>query len=1133
MLRPQNYSFSLTPPNARFNTNMNRNVMNLPPPFQQSMSLPSANKPFSQPKVLPPPPPFPTSQSSVSGSPSPQSFHSPNGLRYTPSQPKQDTSHQPQQFGQYQVNMKSPSPVPKPFSLTSSFSSPKFQAFFSGISSALFTSKVKNSLTDHDYNRRKHVVRFLEGYIQNKAKDQLKTDPSNSDLHSLTSLSLFIFGSSLTHLGSKRCDLDIYCKCGIEDIRKPAQERKIIRSGKNVQYITVDTQIPMSVSELRPIIDRRLRTISQLLSELYETTHQNLNDDTAEAIQLLSGRIPILRLHPAQLFKKAVFTTTTKADNQKTIALLESDWKDITTVDINVSSADGLHSSLAIEKTASEVGKWETSGVGSTIQILLFMTKLWLKERHISDAYLGFPSSYNICILALHWLKIWRCSVEDIINSMRLNDPQQKPNTPSNQPLRIPTFVSGRSCELGLLMYGFFLFYGHFYDYEKRGPRKTADGRGIENDSVVYTAQQPLSVAEYTLQTRMTDSGNDWVGQIDMVSIDNGTPLKSIVGTPAYLFMMECRDAERMIRQEFVACLGDTLFQVEGITPPVLKSLGGSTLSKNDAQTMMSFVMSFGRSVIENVVIHVDEETDAKDEKTADKSQILTRTENLVSRLISREIDIGVTAFITETTRMRKEGKEKRRNDAQASSSPFGSSPVPTPTSMLTPSPPSPLSKLTLPPSPFNKSLSASQSLGALTPGQSTAWNSSSQPALKQTQPVIAANSFIQPAPSTSLPNLLTSIPTPLRPDKMKSMSSSQTEKQNEMTKDEVDWTKVMEQPQTATTIVPVIAKAKRPEPEPITDPTEGKQNSSSDGRLSKKDNLWLDKPDSTIPPKPEGASNILLSDEFISLQMSEDSPGEEERTKGGKTKKDNSAASKGHSAAVQNLFSRTQAVPSPPSSSNPPSNVPNKIHLRFDDDVEVKEEADKPVKGELEKWKEKKDMLKLQKQHRRAHRIEEKREKKLQNKLKQQQASQKKKIEMTTLPNHTPIVPFTLPPPSSFPTQQPPLFAVTNQKGAQQPSLSPVTHQNGTQQPSIFAVTHQNGAQQPSLFAVTHQNGAQPSFGGSEGVGEWMRKERSVESLHAEIDELRAKQAELERVVKTLSYEVFLMRSDSKKKEK
>ncbi|KAK2940184.1 hypothetical protein BLNAU_24906 [Blattamonas nauphoetae] len=171
--------------------------------------------------------------------------------------------------------------------------------------------------------------------------------------------------------------------------------------------------------------------------------------------------------------------------------------------------------------------------------------------------------------------------------------------------------------------------------------------------------------------------------------------------------MMECRDAERMIRQEFVACLGDTLFQVEGITQPVLKSLGGSTLSKNDAQIMMSFVMSFGRSVIENVVIHVDEETDAKDEKTTDKSQILTRTENLVSRLISREIDIGVTAFITETTPLRKEGKEKRRNDAQASSSPFGSPPVPTPTSMLTPSPPSPLSKLTLPPSPFNKSFYA------------------------------------------------------------------------------------------------------------------------------------------------------------------------------------------------------------------------------------------------------------------------------------------------------------------------------------------------------------------------------------------------------------------------------------------
>ncbi|KAK2949402.1 hypothetical protein BLNAU_15698 [Blattamonas nauphoetae] len=86
---------------------------------------------------------------------------------------------------------------------------------------------------------------------------------------------------------------------------------------------------------------------------------------------------------------------------------------------------------------------------------------------------------------------------------------------------------------------------------------------------------------------------------------------------------------------------------------------------------------------------------------------LLPNTKNLVSRLISREIDIGVTAFITETTRMRKEGKEKRRNDAQASSSPFGSPPVPTPTSMLTPSPPSPLSKLTLPPSPFNKSFYA------------------------------------------------------------------------------------------------------------------------------------------------------------------------------------------------------------------------------------------------------------------------------------------------------------------------------------------------------------------------------------------------------------------------------------------
>ncbi|KAK2939938.1 hypothetical protein BLNAU_25152 [Blattamonas nauphoetae] len=57
----------------------------------------------------------------------------------------------------------------------------------------------------------------------------------------------------------------------------------------------------------------------------------------------------------------------------------------------------------------------------------------------------------------------------------------------------------------------------------------------------------------------------------------------------------------------------------------------------------------------------MDEETDAKDEKTTDKSQILTRTENLVSRLISREIDIGVTAFITETTPLRKEGRRKEK----------------------------------------------------------------------------------------------------------------------------------------------------------------------------------------------------------------------------------------------------------------------------------------------------------------------------------------------------------------------------------------------------------------------------------------------------------------------------------------
>ncbi|KAK2940650.1 hypothetical protein BLNAU_24438 [Blattamonas nauphoetae] len=170
--------------------------------------------------------------------------------------------------------------------------------------------------------------------------------------------------------------------------------------------------------------------------------------------------------------------------------------------------------------------------------------------------------------------------------------------------------------------------------------------------------------------------------------------------------MMECRDAERMIRQEFVACLGDTLFQVEGITQPVLKSLGGSTLSKNDAQIMMSFVMSFGRSVIENVVIHVDEETDAKDEKTTDKSQILTRTENLVSRLISREIDIGVTAFITETTPLRKEGRRKgetmpKRLPRLLDRRPF---PLQRRCSHLAHHP---HSKLTLPPSPFNKSLLA------------------------------------------------------------------------------------------------------------------------------------------------------------------------------------------------------------------------------------------------------------------------------------------------------------------------------------------------------------------------------------------------------------------------------------------
>ncbi|KAK2955380.1 hypothetical protein BLNAU_9608 [Blattamonas nauphoetae] len=40
---------------------------------------------------------------------------------------------------------------------------------------------------------------------------------------------------------------------------------------------------------------------------------------------------------------------------------------------------------------------------------------------------------------------------------------------------------------------------------------------------------------------------------------------------------------------------------------------------------------------------------------------LLPNTKNLVSRLISREIDIGVTAFITETTRMRKEGRRKEK----------------------------------------------------------------------------------------------------------------------------------------------------------------------------------------------------------------------------------------------------------------------------------------------------------------------------------------------------------------------------------------------------------------------------------------------------------------------------------------
>ncbi|KAK2944306.1 hypothetical protein BLNAU_20751 [Blattamonas nauphoetae] len=64
------------------------------------------------------------------------------------------------------------------------------------------------------------------------------------------------------------------------------------------------------------------------------------------------------------------------------------------------------------------------------------------------------------------------------------------------------------------------------------------------------------------------------------------------------------------------------------------------------------------------------------------------------NRLISQEIDIGVTAFITETTPLRKEGRRKEKRCPSVFLA-FGSPPVPTPTSMLTPSPPSHSQKLT------------------------------------------------------------------------------------------------------------------------------------------------------------------------------------------------------------------------------------------------------------------------------------------------------------------------------------------------------------------------------------------------------------------------------------------------------
>ncbi|KAK2963219.1 hypothetical protein BLNAU_1752 [Blattamonas nauphoetae] len=338
-------------------------------------------------------------------------------------------------------------------------------------------------------------------------------------------------------------------------------------------------------------------------------------------IHLIPARVPILRFTPPPPFSipstdrpkerkitksatdqikaffssfKTHYTTNTSSDPP-----LPS----ISQCDIVISGPDGVASSAAILNLFDSPPEEDIHGTGLLLREYLFIIKLWAKKRGVSDAAQGFPSAYMICVMGLHWIRVWeewkRRRREKKIRKMEKKEKKKKnedattteepaSKTASDQQPNEPPASDTIRFYLSVLVYGFFFYFGWVHEYVNRpdlpNQQNYADGRGVNWQTLQTTIMSDLNssrgrngeklkndeaplyyfshkVTQHRYQptallllhhdrARFSSSIGSLIPSIDTVCVQKGTLIRSVDGYQLSAFVSECRRAENMIRRQ-------------------------------------------------------------------------------------------------------------------------------------------------------------------------------------------------------------------------------------------------------------------------------------------------------------------------------------------------------------------------------------------------------------------------------------------------------------------------------------------------------------------------------------------------------------------------------------------------------